>query len=106
MRKQEEFLWSKVQRNARARRLVTLRVEFQILNAQMFRLLLGSTPQHRADTGESFRKRERFDKIIVCTQLEAFHTIADAVAGGKKQNGRADCIAPQFRDDVPSILVW
>ena len=52
MSEQKEFLWREVQRHARARCLVPLHVEFQILDAQMFRLLLGSTSQHRTDTGE------------------------------------------------------
>src|SRR5947207_15832545 len=71
----------------------------------MFGLLRESTSQHRTDTREEFRKREWFDQIIVCTQLESFHTIADAVAGGKKQNGRADFVAPQVGDDIPAVLV-
>src|SRR5215468_3149753 len=98
MRKQKEFLWREVQLSARASCLVSLRIEFQIVNPQMFRLLLGSAPQHRPDTSEQFRKREWFDQIIVCTQLESFHTIAHAIACGKKQNRCADFIAPEFRD--------
>src|SRR4029453_6618456 len=105
MRKQKEFLWREVQRNARARCLVPLNVELQIFDAQMLRLLLGSAPQHRPDTSEQFRKREWFDQIVVCTQLQSFHPIADAIACGEKQNRRTDFIAAKFRDHIPAVLV-
>src|SRR6266853_1080671 len=72
----------------------------------MFCFSLGSTPQYRTYAGEQFRKRERLDQIIVCSKLQSFHTVAHTVAGGKKENRRANPIAPEFRDHFPAVLVW
>src|SRR5881409_3771889 len=51
-------------------------------------------------------KRERFDEIIICAQLESFHTVAHTVAGGQKENRRANPIAPKFCDHFPAVLTW
>ena len=80
-------------------------VNFQISDSQMFCLSLGSTAQYRAHPGEQFRKRERFDEIIVCAQLEPFHAVAHTVTRGEKENGCANAIAPELRDQFPPVLV-
>jgi len=81
-------------------------VDFQIVDAQMFCLSLRRTAQYRAHPSEQFSKRKRFDQIIVCAQLEAFHTVAHTVAGGEKENGRANPIASELRYQLPAVLVW
>ncbi len=63
---------------------------------------LWNASQHRAHARKQFWKGERFYEIIVCAELESFHPIAHTIAGGKKQNRRADPIAPQFARPHPS----
>src|SRR5881296_4608740 len=72
----------------------------------MFSLSLGSASQHGAHPGEQFRKCEWLDQIIVCAELESFHTVAHTVAGGKKENRCANSIAPELCDHFPAVLVW
>src|SRR5438876_5873819 len=70
----------------------------------MFSLSLGSASQHGAHPGEQFRKCEWLDQIIVCAELESFHTVAHTVAGGKKENRCANPIAAEFRNhSQPSL---
>src|SRR6266496_3759199 len=71
----------------------------------MFCFSLRSTAQYRAHSCEQLRKCERFDEIIVCAQLESFHPITHTVTRGQKENGRANAIAPKFRDQFPAVLV-
>src|SRR5882724_2231030 len=71
----------------------------------MFCFSQGSAAQYRAHPCEQFCKRERFDKIIVCTQLESFHPITHTVTRGQKENGRANAIAPKFCNQFPAVLV-
>jgi hypothetical protein len=59
IREQQKFLRREILPNAGARCLVPSHVDFQIIDAQMFYLSLGSTAQYRAHAGEQFRKRER-----------------------------------------------
>src|ERR1043166_1375826 len=72
----------------------------------MFCLSLRSTAHYRAHAGEQFGKRERLDKEIVRAQFKPFHTSAHAVTGSKKENRRADPIAPEVRDHFPAVLMW
>jgi hypothetical protein len=72
----------------------------------MFCWSLWSTAQDRTHAREQFRKRERFDQVIVCAQLESFHTVSHTVASRKKKNRRANPIAPEFRDHFPAVLMW
>src|SRR6516225_8649461 len=72
----------------------------------MFCLSLRSAPQYRADPGKQLRKRERLDQIIVCAQFKSFHTIAHTVTRGKKENRRANSVAPEFRNHFPAVLMW
>src|SRR5205823_11530825 len=84
--------------------LVVSHVEFQIIDSQIFCLSLRSTSQYRAHPGKQFRKREWFDEIIICAQLESFHAVAHTVTGGEKEDGRAHPIAPELRDQFPPVL--
>src|SRR5215472_5898032 len=72
----------------------------------MFCWSLRSAPQNRADPGKQLRKRERLDQIIVCSQLKSFHTIAHTITRGKKENWRANPIAPEFRNHLPAVFMW
>src|SRR6476660_10127139 len=71
----------------------------------MFWRSLRSASQYRAHPGEQFRKREWFDQIIVCAQLQAFHTVAHTVTSGEKENWGASAIAPELCDHFPAVLV-
>src|SRR5437899_3819711 len=106
MREQQKFLRREVERNTGACCLVPSHIDFQIVDAQTFCLSLRSTAQYRPHPGEQFRKRERFDQIIVCAQFESFHTVAHTVAGGEKENGRASPIASEVRNQFPAVLAW
>src|SRR5215831_7919087 len=72
----------------------------------MFRLSLRSAPQHRTHAGEQFGKRKRLDQVIVCAQLESFHTVAHTITSGEKENRRANPIAPEFCDHFPAVFMW
>src|SRR6266496_4777096 len=106
MREQQKFLRREIERNPGARCFVPSHVDFQIVDAQTFCLALGSTAQYRPHPGEQFSKSERFDQIIVCAQLESFHTVAHTVPGGEKENGHANPIASELRNQFPAVLAW
>src|SRR5437867_2215814 len=106
MSEQEKFLRREIERNSGASCLVSSHVDFQIIDAQTFCLSLWSASQHGAHSGEQFGKRKRLDEIIVCAQLESFHTVAHTVAGSKKKNRRENSIAAEFRNHFPAVLVW
>src|SRR5439155_4318205 len=106
MNEEKKFLGREIERHAGTNRLVSSHINFQIIDAQMLCLSLGSAPQYRAHPGYQFRKRERLYQVIVRAQFEAFHPIAHTVAGGKKKNGRTNPAVPQFRDHLPTIFVW
>src|SRR5438552_16285273 len=106
MREQQKFLRREIERNPGARCFVPWHVDFQIIDAQLLRLSLRSTAQYRPHPGEQFRKSERFDQIIVCAQLESFHTVAHTVTGCKKENRRANPIASELRNQFPAVLAW
>src|SRR5437773_494044 len=106
MSEEKKFFRRETERHAGTRGLVSLRIDFQIIDAQRFCPPLGRAPQYRAYPGEQFRKRERLYQVIVRTQLESFHPVAHTLAGGKKKNGRANPVTPQFRDYLPAVLVW
>src|SRR6267378_4765983 len=72
----------------------------------MFWLSLRSTAQYGAHSGEQFRKCERFDQIIVCTELESFDTVAHTVASGKKENWCTHPLVAELCDHFPTVLVW
>src|SRR5207244_6701543 len=103
VRQKEKFLRREIKRHAGANRLVSSHVDFQIINAQAFCLSMRSAPQQRANPGEQFGKCERLYQIIVCTQLESFHTVPHTVARSKKKNRRANSAAPQVCDNFPTI---
>src|SRR5947208_17046518 len=106
MREQKKLLRRDIERNTGARCLVMSHVHVELSYAHMFRLSLRSAPQHRTHAGEQFGKRKRFDQVIVCAQLESFHTVAHTVASGKKENRRAYPIAPELRDHFPAVFMW
>jgi hypothetical protein len=85
---------------------VSLQVELQIVDAQTIFVFRGSAPQQRAHPGKQLGKRERLYQIIVRLQFKSFHLIVHTVACGEKKNGRARSAATQFRDHLPTVLVW
>src|SRR5215471_5882674 len=105
MSKQQKFLWGQIEWDAGARCLVVSHVHFQIMYADIFWLPLRGASQYGAYPGEQFRKRERFDQIVVRAQLQPFHAVAHAVAGGKKENRRASPVVSEVGDQLPAVLV-
>src|SRR4029077_681739 len=106
MSEQQKFLRREIEWHAGACGLMPSHVHFQISDAQMFCLFLRSTAQYGAHPGEQFRKCERVDQIIVCTQLKSFHTVAHTVASGKKENRCTDPVVAELCDHFPTVLVW
>src|SRR5436309_7186607 len=105
MSKQQKFQRREIERNSWARCFVPSHVDFQISDAQLFRLSLRSTAQYRAYPGEQFRKRERFDQIIICAQFESFTRMRKLSRAGKKKNRLRNPPAPSSSNNFQSALV-
>src|SRR5215831_14100133 len=74
-------------------------VELEIGRLQSEHLRRPSTSKQRADAGQELRERKRLHQIVVCPEVEAEHTVVDAVASGENQNRRVNAALPQRLQD-------
>jgi hypothetical protein len=102
MSQKKEFFGRQIKRDAVTGGAMMAGIYFQILNVDLVGLGRRAT-QERTDTGEQFRKGERFDHVIVRAKLEALNPIADTIAGRQKNDGSADTRLTQFSDQRPAV---
>src|SRR5689334_20724357 len=81
-------------------------VNFKFRDSDDSRQAIRTTPQNRADTGEQLREGERFNQIIISTEVESFDSIAHFIPGGQKDHGWLATFGSKSAEDGPTIQTW
>src|SRR5215212_2067090 len=84
---------------------MALHVDLQVSDSQMLCLSLRGASQYRPNSREQFGECKRLNQIIVCAELESFHTVAHTVTRSQKENGCTNVTRPQLSDDLPSAFL-
>src|SRR5512146_1016535 len=102
-REKLEFLWREIEGFSGACHAVPDGVELEVGHLERGSRLRPAAAQDGAQPREELRERERLDEIVVGTELETLHAVANGIARCQEQDRRLDLMMPQLLDDAPAV---